>query len=89
MRRHIAQSLKDERLILKKVGDFVPLSYFRRYIQNTTFGLNKVLGSDGTINSSRGIYIIALNIQDIHTNVGYDFVTHISNMTHSEIIYVQ
>ena len=63
----------------------MPLEYFKY----TIFGLNKVLGSDGTMNATGSIYIIALDIQDIHTNVGYDFITHISNMIHNEIVSTQ
>ena len=32
---------------------------------------------------------MALDIQDIHTNVGCDFVTHIADMIHNEIVSAQ
>ena len=32
---------------------------------------------------------MVLDIQDIHTNVGYDFVTHIEDMIHNEIVSAQ
>ena len=53
------------------------------------FGLNKVLGMGGTTNGQGGIYIMALDIKDIHTNVGYDFVTHMTYMIHNEIFGAQ
>ena len=49
------------------------------------YGLNKVLGMDGTTNAQGGVYIMALDIQDIYINVEYDFVTHITDMIHNEI----
>ena len=48
-----------------------------------------VLGIDGTTNAQGGVYIMALDIQDIHTNVGYDFATHIIKMIHNEIVVAQ
>ena len=72
---------------MNKLTKTMPLDYFRRYFQNIIFGLNKVLGIDGKMNAQGRIYIIALDIQDIYANVGYYFVTHISNMIHSEIVY--
>ena len=53
------------------------------------YGLNKVLGMDGTTNAQGGVYIMALDIQDIQINVGYDFVTHITDMIHNEIVGAQ
>ena len=32
---------------------------------------------------------MALDIKDIHTNVGYDFVTHMKDMIHNEIVGAQ
>ena len=32
---------------------------------------------------------MALNIQDIHTNVRYDFATHMIEMIHNEIVVAQ
>ena len=32
---------------------------------------------------------MALDIQDIHTNVGYDFATHMIEMIHNEIVAAQ
>ena len=53
------------------------------------YGLNKVLGMDGTTNAQGGVYIMALDIQYINTNVGYDFVTHMNDMIHNEIVGAQ
>ena len=50
------------------------------------FGLIKVLGLDFTMNASGGLYIKMLNIQDPHTNVGYDFFTYRINHIHDEIV---
>ena len=44
---------------------------------------------DGTTNAQGGMYIMALDIQDIHTNVGYDFATHIIDMIHNEMVAAQ
>ena len=41
------------------------------------------------MNALRYIYIMALNIQDSHHNVGYDFVTHIINVMHNKIVASQ
>ena len=86
MLRHIPKSMKEQVDMPKKVGDYMPLGYFQRYLQNIVFGLSKVLGFDGTIDASGGLYIMALNIQDPPTNTGYDFVTYIANHIHSEIV---
>ena len=48
-----------------------------------------VLGMDGTTNAQGEEYIRALDIQDIHTNVGYEFATHIKDMIHNEIVVAQ
>ena len=53
------------------------------------YGLNMVLGMDGTANAQGGVYIMALDIQDIHTNIGYDFATHMIEMIHNEIVTTQ
>ena len=45
-----------------------------------------VLGMDGTINVQGRVYIMALDIQDIHKNVGYDFATHMTDMIHNKIV---
>lgn len=65
------------------------MEYFKRYFQYTVFGLNKILGRDGTMNAEGGLYIISLDIQDMHTNVGYDFITHIINKIHNEMVCAQ
>ena len=67
----------------------MPLEFFQRYFLNTFFGLNKVLGSNGTMNSLARYYLITLNIQDLNTNVGYDYVTCIIENIHEEIIDVE
>ena len=41
------------------------------------------------MNAIGGMYIISLDIQDIHTDVGYDFVTHIKNVIYNEIMSAQ
>ena len=53
------------------------------------FCLNKVLGLDGKINTQGLIYIVALDVKDIHTNIRYDFVTHMTDMIHNEIVGAQ
>lgn len=67
----------------------MPLELFQRYFQNIVFGLNKVLGSDRTMNTLGGHYAMELNIQCPNTNVGYDYVTYIINKIHDEIIVAQ
>ena len=89
MKRHIIRDRLDVVDILKKLTTTMPMEYFKPYFQNTIYGLNKVLGMDGTINSQEGVYIMALDIQDIHTNVEYDFFTHMTYMIHNEIIGAQ
>lgn len=49
------------------------------------FIVDNMIGIDGMINVSRNVYIMALDIQDLHHNVGYDFVTHIINVMHNQI----
>lgn len=88
-RRHIPRSMKEKGEILKKVGDFMPLEYFRRYFQYTIFDLDKVTGLDRTMNGLGSLYIMALDIYDFHINVGYDFFTHIINFIHNEIVVAQ
>ena len=88
MKRHIIRDRLDVGDIPKKMKTTMPMEYLKPYFQNIVYGLNKVLGMDGTNNSHGGVYIMALNIQDIHTNVGYDFATHMTNMIHNEIIAV-
>ena len=73
----------------KKIVDFMPLDFFSRYFQYTVFGIDKVIGLDGTMNAPGYIYIMALDIQDSHHNAGYDFVTHIVNVMHNEIVAAQ
>lgn len=87
--RHIPKSKKEQGDIPKKVGDYMPLEYFQRYLQNIVFGLNKVLCLDGTIDAFGGLYIIALNIQDPHKRIGYKFVTYIENHICNEIVFAQ
>ena len=48
--------------------------------------IDKVIGLDDMMNAPSYIYIMALDIQDTHQNAGYDFVTHIINVMHSEIV---
>ena len=86
MFKHILRSKKDVGDLPKKLTETVPMEYFKSYFQYIVFGLNKILRIDGTMNAWGGIYIISLDIQDILTNVGYDFVTHITNMIHIEIV---
>ena len=72
--------------IPKKLTTTVLMEYFKPFFQNTVYGLNLVLGINYTANAHGGVYIMALDIYDIHTNVGYDFATHITNMIHNEIM---
>lgn len=92
MGRNMTKHLK------KNVGDIpkkkdsekiMPLEFFQRYFQNTVFGINKALGSDGTMNASGAYYVMALNIQDPNHNVGYDFVEYIIDSIHKEITATQ
>jgi hypothetical protein len=62
MLRHIPKSRNEQGDIPKKLGDFVPLGNFQRYLQSIYFGLNKFLGSYGTMDATGGHYIMALNI---------------------------
>ena len=48
-----------------------------------------VFGMDGIVNAQGGVYIMALDIQDIHTKLGYDFATHMTEMIHNEIMAAQ
>ena len=43
---------------------------------------------DGIANAQGRVYIMAMDIQDIHTNFGYDFATHMTDMIHNEIVVV-
>ena len=56
-------------------------------MKNTIFGLNKALGSDGTMCAIGAHYIMALKIQDPNTNVGYDFFEYIINKIHDKIVF--
>ena len=73
----------------KKVIDFIPLSYFCAYFQKIVFELNKLLGVDGSMDASPTLYVIALDIQDPHTNVGYDFGTFIDDSIHQKMVTAQ
>ena len=53
------------------------------------FGVDKVIGLDEKMSTSSNVYITALDIQELHPNIGYDFVTHIINVMHNEIIASQ
>ena len=66
----------------QKITNFIPLSYFYAYFQKKNFGLNKLLGVDGSMDASPVLYVIALDIQDPHTNVGYDFGIFIFDSIH-------
>lgn len=74
--RHIPKVKKDVGEIPKKrdVDKSMPLDLFQRYFQNTGFGIDKALGSDGTMNALGAYYCMALNIQDPNHYVGYYFV---------------
>ena len=89
LKKHIIRDGLEAGDISKKLTTTVPMEYFKPYFQNIVYRLNKVLGMDGTTNAQGGIYIMALDIQDIHTNVGYDFVTHMVDMIHNEIVSAQ
>ena len=91
MTKNIPMSKKEKGKIPKKkeVDKIMPFEFFQRYFQNTIFGLNKVLGLDGTMNALRGHYVIELNIQNPNTNVGYDYVTYMIDKIHEEIIVAQ
>ena len=65
------------------------MEYFKPYFQNTVYGLNMVLGIECMANAQGRVYIMALDIQDIHTNVRYDFSNHIIDMIHNEMVAVQ
>lgn len=73
----------------KKVTDFILLKYFCAYFQKIVFRLNKILGEDGSMDASPSLYVIDLDIQDPHTNVGYDFGTFIANSIHQEMVTTQ
>ena len=58
-------------------------------MKNSIFPLNKALGSYGTMYTTSVQYIMAFNIQDPNTNVGYDFVKYIITKMHDEIVVAQ
>ena len=85
MKRHIPKAEKGKRKkekgeLPKKVWEFMPLEFFYKYFQFVGFGVDKVIGLDGTMNAPGYIYIMALGIQDSNQNIGYDFVIHIINV---------
>ena len=86
MKRHIIRDRLEVKDIPKKLTTTMPMEYFKPYFQNTVYGLNMVLGMDSTANAQGGMYIMPLDIQDIHTNAGYDFPTHIIDMIHNEVV---
>ena len=69
----------------KEIENFIPLEFFQRYFQNILFGINKALGSDGTINAMGVHYVMDLNIKDPNHNVGYNFVEYIIDRIDEEI----
>lgn len=73
----------------KMVTDFIPLSYLCAYFQKIVFGWNKLLGVDGSMDASPALYVIALDIQYPHTNVGYDFRTFIADSIHQQMVIAQ
>ncbi len=87
MTRHIPPTKKNVGKIPKKkdLDKYMPLKFFQRYFKNTVFGINKVLGLDGTMEALGGHYIMPLNIQDPNHNIGYDFVDIIIESIHKEI----
>lgn len=62
MKRHIPKSKLEKVEMPKKVGDLMPLELFCKYFRYTIFGINKVIGIDGTNNASSYIYIIDFDI---------------------------
>ena len=86
MRIHIPRSKKEMGEIPKKVDKFMPMKVFYRYFQYTVFGVNRVLGVDGTMNTSSASYVMTINIQEWYTNVGYDYLKCIISMTHNKIV---
>ena len=62
MKRHIIRDKLDIGDIPKKLTTIVPMEYFKPYFHNIFYGLNMVLGMDGTTNAQGGVYIIALDI---------------------------
>ena len=93
MLRHIPRSRDNQKNMRvefpKIVTDLIPLSYFCAYFQKTVFRLNKLLGVDGSMDASPTLYVIALDIQDPHTNVGYDFGTFIADSIHQQMVTAQ
>ena len=87
MTKHIPSVKKNVGEIPKKrdIEEIMPLEFFQRYFQNIVFGINKVLGSDGTMNALGWHYVMALNIQEPNTNFGYDYVIYIIKKIHDEI----
>lgn len=73
MLRHIPRSRDNQKNMRvefpKIVTDLIPLSYFCAYFQKTVFGLNKLLGVDGSMDASPALYVLALDIHDPHTLV--------------------
>ena len=67
----------------------MPLKFFKGYLQNNISGLNKVLGIDGTMNTTDAMYVMSINIHDQFTNIWYDYITHIINTIHNEIFVAQ
>ena len=89
MRRHILKVKKENGKLQKKVGDLMPLEFFYESFRYTIFRIIKLVGVDGTMNSPGHMYIMALDIQDLVHNVGYDFVEYIINRIHDEIVTAQ
>lgn len=89
MKRHIPNSKLEKGEMPKKVGDLMPPQFFCKFFRYTIFGINKVIGIDGTNNAPSYIYIITLDIQDPKHNVGYDFMEYIINRMHDEIVAAQ
>ena len=51
MKRHIIQDQLDAGDIPKKLTTTMPMEHFKPYFQNTVYGLNLILGMDGTANA--------------------------------------
>ena len=75
MTKHIPSTKRNVGYIPKRkdIDKCMPLEFFQRYFQNTMFGINTVLGLDGTMEALGGQHIMALNIQEKNHNIRLGF----------------
>lgn len=59
------------------VYKMLPVKKFHNYMQNLIYGLHKALESDDSDMVYEGPYLMDINIQDMFTNVEYDYVKFI------------